>query len=165
MEDVIDFVLRKNAGHMTAGTGALCGETPLETLMREEGGAEDGDEWKVRGEAFWRMLEYLYEEGPEPLALIRRIYALTKAIAPHLLGDMSMDDIAMLSGDGGRATVSARILRIYNGKLAEAGMKGVKSACQKSDEARETYRGAQMGNRNRTKNKGRRRRPPTKKTK
>lgn len=157
MEDVIDFVLRKNADHMTCGTGALSGENPLQALMREESGVEDEQEWKIRGEAFWRFLEFVFEEGPEPLAILRRVYATTKAVAPHLLGDMSMEDIALLSGDGGRATVSARIFRIYNGKLKAAGMRGVKAACQKSDEARETYRQAQKGNRNRVKNQGRKR--------
>lgn len=158
MEDVIDFVLRKNADHMTVGTGALAGENPLQALMREESGVEDEQEWKIRGEAFWRFLEFIYEEGPEPLALLRRLYATTKAVAPHLLGDMSMEDLAMLCGDGGRATISARIFRIYNGKLSAAGMHGVKAACQKSDEARETYRESQKGNRNRTKNQSRKRR-------
>lgn len=156
-EKVIDFVLHKNRDSLTSGMGSLSGETPVDALMRKEEG-ESSDEWKVRDEAFNRLMHFFFEDGPEPLAVIKRLFATAKAVAPHLLGDMSMEDIALLCGDGGRATVSARIKRIYSGKLERAGMRAVKAPCQKSADAVRKFREAQMGNTNRKKSQAARER-------
>jgi len=168
MEEVIDFVLRKNADHITAGLGSLEQESPLEALMRKEEGDLEGEEWTIRLEAFHQVLEFLFAEGPEPLAVIRRLYGIVKALKPELTGNMSCEDIALLCNDAvqwdekkgewtaGRATVSARIKRIYNGTLQKAGMRAAKAPFQKSDEAVRTFREAQKGNQNRNKNQKKR---------
>ena len=156
MEEVIDFVLRKNRERLTAGYGSLESQDPAEALMRKEEGPEP-EEWEIRNEAFRQILEFFFQDGPEPLAVLRRVFATVKAVAPHLVGDMSCEDIALICGDGGRATVSARIKRIYNGKLKESGMKAVKAPFQKSEEAVRTFSEAQKGNKNRARKKGRRR--------
>jgi hypothetical protein len=168
MEEVIDFVFRKNAGTITAGYAAMRQETPLEALMRAEEEAGGEEEWKIRTEAMIQMLEMILQGGPQPLEIIRMVLGLAKALRPDLIGHLSLEDIALLGADAlqwdqaqgkwvaGRATVSARIKRIYNGTLAKAGARAVKAPFQKSEAAVESFREAQKGNRNRTKNRRRR---------
>jgi hypothetical protein len=67
---------------------------------------------------------------------------------------MSLDDIAVLCGDAGKATVSARIKRVFNRKLEAQGMLGCFAHFQKSPEAVEKYRAAQRGNTNRRRKQG-----------
>lgn len=67
---------------------------------------------------------------------------------------MSLDDIAVLCGDAGKATVSARIKRVFNRKLEAQGMLGCFAHFQKSPEAVEKYRAAQLGNTNRRRKVG-----------
>lgn len=76
---------------------------------------------------------------------------MVKAVRPQLLGDMSLEDISLLCGDGGRATVSARIGRIYNGYIEERGGGKVKASFQKSATACGKYAEAAKGNNNRRK--------------
>jgi hypothetical protein len=144
MERRIDEVLHKekSQAHLI-----LPPRTPLEELMRkEDGGDEEWDEmrWEARLEAFRLMLEFFYQAGPDPLQVLRHVMALTKAVNPALLGDMSLEDISIICADGGRATVSARIKRIYNGTLAAAGMEA-RASFQKTGNFSEP----QKGNKNR----------------
>lgn len=154
-EEVIDYVLQKNAARLTAGLGSMDQETPLEALMRAEESAGEGEEWAIRTEAWHTLLEFFFSEGPEPLAVIRQIYGIVKALKPELIGDMSCEDIALLCGDGGRATVSARIKRIYNNLLTKNGSRA-KAPFQKNPEALRSFSRAQRGNKNRTKNQRKR---------
>lgn len=97
----------------------------------------------------WRaFIHLLTSDGMHPLLVVRNFYAAIKATRPELLHDMSMEDIAVLCGDGGRATVSARIKRVYNKRLAEVGDNG-RAPCQKSGAASLVYASAQKRNRNR----------------
>lgn len=150
MKERIDEVLYKAA--VTTNGFAATTHTPLDALLAREGG-DDGEVEEARHdgrkEAFGALLDYFFAEGPEPLALIRRIYAVAKAIRPHLLGDMSLEDIALLCGDGGRATVGERIKRIYNRYIEERGGGRVKAGFQKSETACGKYAAAQKGNSNR----------------
>ncbi len=144
----IDAILRKNAGNLHLVPEA---RTPLEDLFR----LEDGDEEiEVRREerllTFRLVMGYIFEAGPEPLSVLRRIFAITKAVRPELIGDMSLEDISVICADGSKATVSARIERIYNKPVAETGAKGVTAAFQKRSGA---YAEAQLGNKNRRKGK------------
>lgn len=150
MGEQIDGVLYK-AG-ITANGYAATTHTPLDALLANES-ADDEDlaaaRNEGRNEAMGKLLEYFFSEGPEPLALLRRMYAVAKAVRPHLLADMSLEDIALLSGDGGRATVSARIGRVYNLFIEQRGGGKVKAAFQKSATACGKYSEVQKGNKNR----------------
>lgn len=88
-------------------------------------------------------------------------YCVAKALRPSLIAGMSLDDISRLSGDeGGRATPQNRTKRIFNDRVQAAGFKAIHVHYQKSAEAIEKYREAQMGNSNRRRSK---RKPKTKK--
>lgn len=158
MESTIDFVLHRHRERMTTGAQALAGETPLQTLLRQEEGDTE-EESKIRVEAIQRTLEYVWAAGEEELLEAwRRFLLLTKALRPDLIGDASLEKIAEWGGDGGRATTSARAKRMYSKMLEAAGFKGVKAPFQKSEAASRKFSEAQKGNRNRTKNMRRKRR-------
>jgi hypothetical protein len=150
----IDAVLRKNAGTLHL---VNVPRTPLEELLRGEEMWDDAEERELREEervaTFRRMLEFIFQSGPEPLRVLRNIFALTKAVRPELLGDMSLDDIAIICADGGKATVSARIERIYNATLEKAGVTAPRAAFQKRSSK---YSAAQAGNKNRVKGRKKR---------
>jgi hypothetical protein len=138
------------------------GMTPLKRMSMHElldfGSDEDFEE-KIM--IFQRLLEFFYQCGPDPLHLLRHVFGVTKAVRPELLGDMSLEDIAIICADGGRATVSARIQRIYNGTLQKAGMKDVRAPFQKAG----NFSTSQLGNQNRKKKPAKmhaKRRPITK---
>jgi hypothetical protein len=120
--------------------------TPLEELMGKEE-HEGTDEGEIRMQTLRKMLDYIFQYGPEPIKVLRVIFALAKSVRPELIADMSLDDISIICADGGKATVSARIKRIYNGTLEKAGAKGAAAAFQK----RGNYAAAQAGNTNRRK--------------
>lgn len=159
MERRIDEVLHKNRENLHL---VSIPRTPLELLLQgEAGGYEDDDEMRadVRRQTFRGMLEFIFQSGPEPLQVLRHVFAMTKAVRPDLLGDMSLEDISIICADGGRATVSARIQRIYNGTLTKAGMKDARASFQKTGNFSEP----QKGNQNRAGRKKSKARDPLRK--
>jgi hypothetical protein len=152
MVRAIDEVLAKNEQYLHL---VAVPRTPLEQLLAAEDTADE-DERQIRNEermnTLRALIKFLFQSGPEPLQVLRSTFALAKAIDPAVLGDMSMADIAIICADGGRATVSARIKRIYNGKLIKAEMKDARAACQKTGD----FSTPQVGNKNGKKSKNRR---------
>jgi hypothetical protein len=142
MERRIDEVLHKNRENLHL---VKIPRTPLEELIAWEEGENDGGEFAQRVEIFHKLLDFFFQDGPEPLQLLRHVFAVTKALRPDLLGDMSLEDISIICADGGRATVSARIQRIYNGTLKKAGMADVRAPFQKVG----NFSAPQKGNTNR----------------
>ena len=143
MERRIDEVLHKNRDTLHL---VNIPRTPLEDLLRgERTGDVDEDEMRdeVRLETFRGLMSFIFQSGPEPLSVLRHVFAVAKAVKPELIGDMSLEDISIICADGGRATVSARIQRIYNGTLAKAGMKETRAAFQKTGNFSDPQRGNQ----------------------
>ena len=126
---------------------------------------EEGDEFFVF-QSFRGLCRFWICEGTSWKAAVGVHMALLKTLRPSLLtvmerrnGNdvpvmMSLDDIAVLCGDAGKATVSARIKRVFNRKLEAQGMLGCFAHFQKSPEAVERYRAAQKGNTNRRRKVG-----------
>ena len=112
-------------------------------------GLDEEEIYRVRCEAYVWLLDFFFADGPNPLEVVRRVLATVKAIKPELLGDMSCADLAVLCDDSGRATVSARVKRVYTRFLAGHGARVTKARFQKSEAAVERYREAQKGNKNR----------------
>jgi hypothetical protein len=98
------------------------------------------------------LCEFWVSEGYEWRKAVAVQFAIVKALRPALIGSMSLDEIAVLCGDAGKATVSARVKRLFSRRLAAQGMLGTFAHFQKSPEAVEKYRAAQIGNHNRNKN-------------
>jgi|GEM_PF-1624487 len=111
--------------------------------------------WEERLRGMIQMLDYFFEDGPHPIAVYRRVAGVTKAIRPKLLLKMSAAQIAVLCDDGkgrtcdGRATVVARIKRLFNDPIKKAGMRGFKAPFQKTEDAGRAYSHSGQGNQNR----------------
>lgn len=111
--------------------------------------------WEQRLQGMTGLLDYVFADGPHPLAVFRRWIAVVKAIRPDLCYNMSCAQLAILCDDGkgrssdGRGTVSARIKRLYEQPIRRAGMRGCKAPFQKDQSASEAYHAAQLGNKNR----------------
>jgi hypothetical protein len=112
--------------------------------------------WAERLRGMRGMLDYIYEDGPHPLCVYRRLMSVVKAVRPQLTLNMSCAQLAILCDDGkgtrkgdGRATVSARIQRLFDEPIKKAGMKGYKASFQKTESACANYSDSAQGNRNR----------------
>lgn len=111
--------------------------------------------WEERVRGMVAALDYIYRDGPHPLTVVRRCTAIAKAVRPKLLINMSAAQIAVLCDDGkgrtcdGRATVVARIKRLFNEPIKKAGMRGFKAPFQKTEDAGHSYSGSAQGNQNR----------------
>jgi len=161
----IDAVLQKNEVYVR---GVRPPRTPLEELLAVEEPERDGEgevteaaldlaeeRNALRLAIFQQLLDFIFQDGPEPLLVLKRVFGVAKTVRPEVLGDMSMADIAIICADAGKATVSARVERIYGGTLREAGMSPGKASCQKKSGK---YAQAQKGNQNRVKGERRRKR-------
>lgn len=166
VQEALDAVIAKNAHRVAGGCDAHRVHTPMDALIASEvesgldteGVRECDDAMINRQEIFRTLLNYFFADGINPLDVIRRVYAVAKAVAPDLIADMSLEDLAVLCADGGRATPSARIKRVYNRYIEERGG-GVRHAhFQKSPTTVKKYAKAQAGNNNRKKNQRKRRR-------
>jgi hypothetical protein len=111
--------------------------------------------WEERARGMIAMLDYVYQDGPHPISVYRRLMAIVKAIRPSLALNMSCSQLAVLCDDGkgrtsdGRGTQSARIKRLYEEPIRKKGMLGCKAPFQKDDSSGDSYSRAQQGNQNR----------------
>lgn len=121
-------------------------QTPLSDLIAAEERAEmEGG----RGDVLRQMLLFFYADGLHPGAVLRRVFAVAKAIKPELIGDMSLEELALMFGET-KAAQSWRIKRIFSDYQRQAGVKGFKASFQKSEAAVAAMSRAQRGNKNRS---------------
>jgi len=104
-----------------------------------------------------RVMRWWWAAGPTPVHPVRRVLGIAKASKPWLVHDMSLEEIAVLGLDGGRATVSARVMRDYNGTIEEHTSAKIRAPFQKTFSAAANMAAAQKGNTNRKTRPGRRR--------
>ena len=96
------------------------------------------------------LVKLVASQGSDWRRVTAATYCIAKALRPALIAGMSLEDIAILSGDkGGRATPQNRTKRIYNDRVEAAGFKAIHVHFQKSAAVIEKYREAQKGNTNR----------------
>ena len=101
--------------------------------------------------SFNQLCRFWVEDGYDWKRALSSHFVIIKSLRPELIGQMSLEDLAVLCGDKGKATVSARAKRIFSRRLESVGMHGTHAHFQKSPEAVEKYRAAQLGNQNRKK--------------
>lgn len=124
-------------------------DTPLDWLIRAEEGDQD-----IHDEALTKVLLYFYADGPHPGCVLRRVFAVAKAIRPDLLLNMTDAEIGQMF-DETRAAQSWRRDKIFSNYQKERGVKGFKSPSQKSEGSRDAFSDAQRGNTNRRGKTGR----------
>lgn len=117
--------------------------------------SEDG----VSAEVFFHgLFGFFTKKGVDALSVLKMVYVVAKALKEDLIAGMSLESLAVLTGDGGRATVSSRIIREYNRFIESEEGKVMKAHFQKTASVCDKYAAAQMGNKNRVKRRGRGRR-------
>lgn len=130
-------------------------QIPLDTLTRLQPG-ESVTGFAARQEAMLALLQFLYVsapargscETPRPEAVLRQVFLVGKALTPHLVLHMSLQNLGDMFGQE-RATWSSRGKRRLTAFLAARGAKGCHAPYQKSADACANYAAAQRGNRNR----------------
>lgn len=122
-------------------------ETPASALIMAEE-ADDEEVSEIRREALARMLDFFFQSGAHPAAVMKNVYALTKILRPELILDMRCEDLAKLFGNT-KAAWSWRLKQIFSATLKKAGAKGTSAGFQKSPAASDAYARAQRGNHNR----------------
>jgi hypothetical protein len=133
----------------------LVHQVPLDTLTRLHAG-ETVAQFGARQEAMLVLLQFIFVtapprgscETPRPEAVLRQVFLIGKALTPHLILHMSLQNLGDMFGQQ-RATWSSRGKRRLTAFLAARGAKGCHASYQKSAEACATYAVAQRGNRNR----------------
>jgi hypothetical protein len=156
---LVERVLAKHAAKLDAARDAASPHSgALSTWVRSLRREVDFEFIETTIAALVRLLT---AEGATWRLVTSTAFCLAKALRPQLIADMSLEDIARLSGDlGGRATPSDRIKRLYNRRLEAAGAKGSFVHFQKSASAVAAMTAAQKGNRNRRRAKRRKSIPP-----
>lgn len=156
--EVVGQVIRKHAPRLAALRAASQSRGALSEWYRELRREPD---FESVCETIARLIAFTLREGNRWRNVVSVAYCLAKALRPHLIAGMSLEDIAKLSGDSGRATPSDRVRRLYNRVVERAGGKGCQVHFQKSAAVVEKYGQAQLGNQNRrSKSKPRRKRKP-----
>lgn len=131
--------------------------TPVDEVMLSEE-AECFDE-VAQGEQgrellltfFDRFFEFLYEDGPHPGWVLRRLYALARRYRPSYILHMNGTDLGLMFGET-RAAQSWRTQLIFD-RLKLSGVHGCRGGGFKTESSREAYADAARGNRNRAKGK------------
>ena len=126
---------------------AITTRTPLADLLAKEAGEDEQDE---RRETLGVLLRYFFADGPHPGAVVRRVFAVGKAVAPELIVDMTVEELGLMFGET-KAAQSWRIEKIFSNYQRERGVKGFKAGFQKSEHTSAAFSRAQRGNHNRRK--------------
>lgn len=145
-------VLERRAGRLAAVRAAASSRGALSTWFTSL--SEEADQRTVE-RTMDALLDLLLENGQRWQSAVQVAYALVKGLSPELLGGMSLAEIAILGGDAGRATPSARIKRIYSRRVEAAGLSATFLHFQKGATVVEKYRIAARGNQNRRKKRRR----------
>jgi hypothetical protein len=162
-ESTCDAVLSRAYRKIEArGQEVVFNHTPLDEVIGREGcrgvdpasklkaelEAKEAEEWKIKRSAQDMLLEYFFADGPGPDKVIRRIYAVVKAIRSDLILDMSYQELALLVGET-KAAQAWRFDKVIGGTLEAAGFLGTQFPHQKSSSSKPNYAAAQEGNKNR----------------
>ena len=131
-----------------AGREPVYTRTPIDEMISREDG-EAADEYLARVEAMRDLMGYFFADGPHPAAVLKRVFAVAKAIFPELVLNMSCEEIGLLFGET-KAAVSYRIKLLVNKPIAALFGHDVQLPWQKSASACAKYRAQAMGNTNRT---------------
>jgi len=94
---------------------------------------------------FQNLMDFIWADGPNPIAALKRLFVITRMGSPGHLGYMSQSDVAVLMNET-RAATQSREERVWEKFLEQRGFVGTRAALKKGDAARATYREIQQGN-------------------
>lgn len=137
-----EMVLRWHLGKLEWSEGETAGEKwiALGRLWEADGS----------GGVLGRLADFVVGRAGDWRQATAVVYSMAKALRPELIGGMSLEDMAVLCGDGGgRATAQARTKRVFSDEVTAAGFRASQVHFQKSASVVVKYRAAQQGNHNR----------------
>lgn len=137
----------RRSGHELSGLDHTI-STPLDDLIRQEEGQPE-DHYCSGIEMLGRFLDWVFQKGPNPPEVMKRVYAVAHALRPDLLLNMSGSEIAAIFQET-RAAESARMM-LLNKKMKAAGFKHTSFVARKSETARRRMALSALGNQNRRK--------------
>jgi hypothetical protein len=123
-------------------------KTPLHDLLDKE--EHELDEWAVRNETTRRLFEYFAADGPDPVNVMRRVYALGSHMSIAPFCELNLREKALMLGDSHGAQ-HWRMKKICVDPLRRNGAKAYKAPGQKGLGASASAAAAQQGNSNRRK--------------
>lgn len=143
--------------HLMDGVSDLA-ELPwdAEEMLEVVRDAIEGEIRHARLTTLRTMLRYLWEGGLNPWQALKKLLAVTRRVASHLIGAASQTEVAFLLGET-KAATSAREKRQVEELMIRWGANGYHERGTKSDEARAVYRQLRMGNKSRSKGERRKR--------
>lgn len=145
--EVVATVLRKHQKKLAAVAAVQRSRGSLSKWNAE---LEREIDFESVREMLVELVKLVASQGSDWRRITAAAYCIAKALRPSLIAGMSLEDIAVLSGDkGGRATPQNRTKRIFNDRVEAAGFKACHVHFQKSAGVIEKYRDAQKGNTNR----------------
>ena len=121
---------------------------PMMAHIRAELPPAEDDEVLIWLEAWRAFLRLLFEAGPRPDRVLKRLYALTWAVDREKLAHMSQTELAELLGET-RAAMQQRIKLVYNDQLSRMGFRGTRVPGQNTETTCRKLERAQKGNTNR----------------
>ena len=136
-EKITEVLKRVWAREQAAGRDPVYTVTPLDELLARESG-EEVEEHIIRVEAFRRLLEYFFGDGPHPGLVVRRVFAITKALRPSLILNMSLEEIGLMLGET-KAAGSWRIKQLVNRPISRSCGHTTQLPWQKSSSAVASY--------------------------
>lgn len=111
---------------------------PREALMDAEERADTLDENRLRVEAANRLLDFVFQDGPNPERAMKWLFALVRRTRSELLCGLTMNEQAKMFGET-RAAVSWRVKQL--GKFQRSrGSRAYISRAEKRAGASESYR-------------------------
>lgn len=151
----VDTALSRAASRMHEAVDV---NTPVDELMLSEEAeaferlASDDEAGRRLLLAFFdRFFDFLYEDGPHPGWVLRRVFALARRYRPELILKMNGTDLGLMFGET-RAAQSWRMQAIFD-RLKLSGVRGARGGGFKCEASRESYSEAARGNSNRSKQK------------
>ena len=135
---------------------AVCAEMPFDEMLAREddGSGEDADEERMaqRRAAVKALFGFLTAEGPQPVKIMKRLFAVGRGLRLPFFSELTMGEAGMMLGET-KAAHSWRV-KVLSGMIKLRGMKGYRLSGQKSPETTGHYAAAQAGNRNRARKAG-----------
>lgn len=111
-----------------------------------DGGDEEAWELReARMRCFQGLMDFIWADGPNPIAALKRLFVITRCGSPGHLAFMTQTDVAALLNET-RAATQAREERVWETWLEKQGFFGTRTRLKKSNEAREKYAAAAKGN-------------------
>ena len=139
--------------HYHARTGspdlAFVSDAAIGELLAESDDGETADEDEMdRRRLICRVLfRFFLGEGPHPSKILKRVFAVGRALRMPFFTELSMTEAALMLGET-KAAHSYR-MKTLSGLIKRTGQHGVRLSGQKSSQASAAYSAAQRGNTNR----------------